>query len=46
VLERGARHGKLQLMNTPRAEAEAFQATVHGAMLSARPMAIRKYSAP
>src|SRR3984957_12073060 len=36
VLERGARHGQLQLMNTPRAEAEAFMATVHGAMLSAR----------
>lgn len=36
VLERGARHGQLQLMSTPRAEAEAFMATVHGAMLSAR----------
>jgi TetR/AcrR family transcriptional repressor of nem operon len=36
VLERGARHGQLQLMGTPRAEAEAFMATVHGAMLSAR----------
>jgi TetR/AcrR family transcriptional repressor of nem operon len=36
VLERGARHGQLQLTNTPRAEAEAFMATVHGAMLSAR----------
>ena len=36
VLERGARHGRLQLMGTPRAEAEAFMATVHGAMLSAR----------
>jgi TetR/AcrR family transcriptional regulator, transcriptional repressor for nem operon len=36
VLERGARHGQLQLMNTPRAEAETFMATVHGAMLSAR----------
>jgi TetR/AcrR family transcriptional repressor of nem operon len=36
VLERGARHGQLQLKNTPRAEAEAFMATVHGAMLSAR----------
>ena len=36
VLERGARHGQLQLVGTPRAEAEAFMATVHGAMLSAR----------
>lgn len=36
VLERGARYGQLQLMGTPRAEAEAFMATVHGAMLSAR----------
>lgn len=36
VLERGARQGKLQLTTTPRAEAEAFMATVHGAMLSAR----------
>jgi TetR/AcrR family transcriptional repressor of nem operon len=36
VLERGARHGQLRLMSTPRAEAEAFMATVHGAMLSAR----------
>ena len=36
VLERGAGHGQLQLMSTPRAEAEAFMATVHGAMLSAR----------
>jgi TetR/AcrR family transcriptional regulator, transcriptional repressor for nem operon len=36
VLERGLRHGQLQLMSTPRAEAEAFMATVHGAMLSAR----------
>ncbi|WP_419878411.1 TetR/AcrR family transcriptional regulator [Brevibacillus centrosporus] len=36
VLERGARHGQLQLTSTPRAEAEAFMATVHGAMLSAR----------
>jgi TetR/AcrR family transcriptional repressor of nem operon len=36
VLERGARHGQLQLMRSPRAEAEAFMATVHGAMLSAR----------
>jgi TetR/AcrR family transcriptional regulator, transcriptional repressor for nem operon len=36
VLERGARHGGIQLLGTPRAEAEAFMATVHGAMLSAR----------
>ncbi|MER9066326.1 TetR/AcrR family transcriptional regulator [Mesorhizobium sp. M0902] len=36
VLERGARHGQFRLMSTPRAEAEAFMATVHGAMLSAR----------
>ena len=36
VLERGARHGQLQLTSTPRAEAEAFMAAVHGAMLSAR----------
>jgi TetR/AcrR family transcriptional regulator, transcriptional repressor for nem operon len=36
VLERGARHGQLQLTSTPRAEAETFMATVHGAMLSAR----------
>lgn len=36
VLDRGARHGQLRLMSTPRAEAEAFMATVHGAMLSAR----------
>jgi TetR/AcrR family transcriptional repressor of nem operon len=36
VLERGARHGQLQLVSTPHAEAEAFMAAVHGAMLSAR----------
>ncbi|MCM3781577.1 TetR/AcrR family transcriptional regulator [Neobacillus mesonae] len=36
VLERGARNGQIQLTTTPRAEAEAFMATVHGAMLSAR----------
>ena len=36
VLERGVRRGQLQLMSTPRAEAEAFMAAVHGAMLSAR----------
>lgn len=36
VMERGARHGQFRLMSTPPAEAEAFMATVHGAMLSAR----------
>lgn len=36
VLERGARQGRLHLASTPRFEAEAFMATVHGAMLSAR----------
>ncbi|THF77583.1 TetR/AcrR family transcriptional regulator [Cohnella fermenti] len=36
VLERGARNGQLQLASSPRAEAEAFMATIHGAMLSAR----------
>ncbi len=36
VFERGAQQGRLQLTNTPRIEAEAFMATVHGAMLSAR----------
>ena len=36
VFERGARHRQLELMGTPRAEAEVFMATVHGAMLSAR----------
>lgn len=36
VLERGARQGELRLTSTPRAEAEGFMATVHGAMLSAR----------
>lgn len=36
VLERGARERQLHLTNTPRAEAEAFMAMVHGAMLSAR----------
>ncbi|MER8962199.1 TetR/AcrR family transcriptional regulator [Mesorhizobium sp. M0701] len=36
VMERGVRHGQFRLMSTPRAEAEAFMATVHGAMLSAR----------
>jgi TetR/AcrR family transcriptional repressor of nem operon len=36
VLERGAAQGVLKLTDTPRIEAEAFMATVHGAMLSAR----------
>ncbi|MFS0661396.1 TetR/AcrR family transcriptional regulator [Niallia alba] len=36
VLERGVRHGQIQLVNTPSDEAEFFMATVHGAMLSAR----------
>jgi len=36
VLERGAQRGQLHLSNSPRTEAEAFMATVHGAMLSAR----------
>lgn len=36
VLERGSRLGQLELRNTSHAEAEAFMATVHGAMLSAR----------
>ena len=36
VLERGARQGSIQLTSTPRVEGEAFMATVHGAMLSAR----------
>ncbi|WP_238651860.1 TetR/AcrR family transcriptional regulator [Paenibacillus piscarius] len=36
VLDRGSRLGQLQLRNTPHAEAEAFMATVHGAMLSTR----------
>jgi len=36
VLERGARVGEIQLATSPRAEAETFMATVHGAMLSAR----------
>jgi len=36
VLERGAKQGSLQLIGTPRAEAEGFMAAVHGAMLSAR----------
>ena len=36
VLERGAKQGVFMLSGEPRAEAEAFMATVHGAMLSAR----------
>ncbi|MCM2473083.1 TetR/AcrR family transcriptional regulator [Rhizobium sp. CG5] len=36
VMERGASQGVLSLSATPEAEAEAFLATVHGAMLSAR----------
>lgn len=36
VLEQGQQAGRLQLASTPRIEAEAFMATVHGAMLSAR----------
>lgn len=36
VLERGARQGSLHLTGTAKAEAEAFMASVHGAMLSAR----------
>ena len=36
VLERAAALGVVALTDTPRVEAEAFMATVHGAMLSAR----------
>ena len=36
AFERGARLGIIVSPNTPRAEAEAFMAFVHGAMLSAR----------
>ncbi|HEY0218836.1 MAG TPA: TetR/AcrR family transcriptional regulator [Afipia sp.] len=36
VLERGTKRGGFQLTGTPKAEAELFLATVHGAMLSAR----------
>jgi TetR/AcrR family transcriptional repressor of nem operon len=36
VLERGAALGVVTLTGSPRVEAEAFMATVHGAMLSAR----------
>ena len=36
VLERGVQQGTVALSVAPRVEAEAFMATVHGAMLSAR----------
>jgi len=36
VLERGVRQGVIQLGYAPGVEAEAFMATVHGAMLAAR----------
>jgi TetR/AcrR family transcriptional repressor of nem operon len=36
ALERGVRQGIIALAFAPRVEAEAFMATVHGAMLSAR----------
>jgi TetR/AcrR family transcriptional repressor of nem operon len=36
LLERGVAQGDIKLNETPRIEAEAFIATVHGAMLSAR----------
>ena len=36
VFERGVRQGTIALAHPPRTEAEAFMATVHGAMLSAR----------
>lgn len=36
VLERGIQQGVITLRHAPRVEAEAFMATVHGAMLSAR----------
>lgn len=36
IIERGAEQGTLTISATPRVEAEAFMATVHGAMLSAR----------
>jgi len=36
VLERGAQQGRFHLASAPRVEAEAFMATVHGAMVSAR----------
>lgn len=36
VIERGAAQGTLTIAAAPRVEAEAFMATVHGAMISAR----------
>jgi TetR/AcrR family transcriptional repressor of nem operon len=36
VLERGVQQGTISLQYPARVEAEAFMATVHGAMLSAR----------
>ncbi|TWI69569.1 TetR family transcriptional regulator [Pseudoduganella lurida] len=36
VLERGAQLGEIRLASSPQVEADAFMATVHGAMLSAR----------
>ncbi|MBN9246396.1 MAG: TetR/AcrR family transcriptional regulator, partial [Hyphomicrobium sp.] len=36
IFERGAQRGRLHITGSPRVEAEAFMATVHGAMLSAR----------
>ncbi|MDX8458179.1 TetR/AcrR family transcriptional regulator [Mesorhizobium humile] len=36
VIERGAAQGSLTIAAAPRVEAEAFMATVHGAMISAR----------
>lgn len=36
VFERGVEQGRFALVSTPAAEAEAFLATLHGAMLSAR----------
>jgi TetR/AcrR family transcriptional regulator, transcriptional repressor for nem operon len=36
VLEDGVQCGELRLSNPPHVEAEAFMATIHGAMLSAR----------
>jgi len=36
VMERGQQQGSLNISGTPRVEAEALMATIHGAMLSAR----------
>jgi TetR/AcrR family transcriptional repressor of nem operon len=36
VMERGSKEGALKLSSEPRVEAEAFMASVHGSMLSAR----------